>query len=173
VIYIDANQTNTTLADGSAFTTTGPDAYNGDADDQWHAYTGYGNNGSVYTAGEGTEDAPMLKTTISGLADGTYDVFAYFWSDPIEDWGVVGGFEPTDMLYFSKQSSQQAEASQFAHAVDVIDIETAMYRVYIGRTQVIDGASVDVYIDDYDDSFVNAPVLTTYDGVGVAPVISN
>jgi hypothetical protein len=33
--------------------------------------------------------------------------------------------------------------------------------------------SVDVYIDDYDNSFVNAPVLTTYDGVGVAPVISN
>ncbi len=152
---------------------TGPDANPGAADDQWHEYTRYGNAGSVYTADESSEDAPMLKTTISGLAEGTYDVFAYFWSDPSEDWGVIGGFTPSDMLYFSKQSSQQAEASQFNGSVNVIDIEVALYRVYIGRTQVSDGASVDVYIDDYDDSLINGPDLTTYDGVGVAPVISN
>jgi hypothetical protein len=173
VTYVDANETNTTLGDGSVFAATGPDAYYGAADDQWHAYTGYGNGGSIYTAGEDTEDAPMLKTTISGLTDGTYDVFTYFWADPDQDWGVVGGFEPTELLYFSKQSSQQAEASQFANPVYVRDVETAMYRVYIGRVQISDSASVDVYIDDYDNSFVNAPVLTTYDGVGVARVISN
>ncbi len=171
VTYIDANETNTTLANGSAFTPTGPDTSPGVADDQWHEYMTYGNAGSIYTAGEAPEDAPMLKTTISGLADGIYDVFAYFWSDPTEDWGVIGGFAPSDMLYFSKQSSQQAEASQFAGLVDVIDIETALYRVYIGRVQINGGTSVDVYIDDYDDSLVNGPVLTTYDGVGVAPVI--
>jgi hypothetical protein len=171
VTYIDANEINTIEADDSLFTPTGPSDSPGAGDDQWHEYTRYGNAGSVYTAGESPEDAPMLKTTISGLAEGTYDVFAYFWCHPTQDWGVVGGFAPSDMLYFSKQSSQQAEASQFAGPVDVIDIETAMYRVYIGRTQVSDGASVDVYIDDYDESFVYAPVLTTYDGVGVARVI--
>jgi hypothetical protein len=172
VSYIDATKSNTEQSDGSAFTPTGPSGSAGAADNQWHEYTGYGNGGSCYTAGDsGIENAPAIKTTISGLADGTYDVFAFFWCDLDEDWGVVAGFEPADMLYFSKQSSQQAEASQFAHTVDVIDIETAMYRVYIGRTQVSDGASVDVYIDDYDDSFVNAPVLTTYDGVGAARVI--
>jgi hypothetical protein len=172
VSYIDASESNTTESDGSPFTPTGPSGNAGAVDNQWHEYTRYGNGGSCFTAGEsGTENAPVLKTTISGLADGTYDVFAYFWSNPAEDWGLRGGFMPSDMLNFNKQSSQHAEASQFTGTVEVTSYEAILYRVYIGRKNISGGASVDVYIDDYDSTFGNRPTRTTYDGVGVARVI--
>jgi len=174
VTYIDADEINTTESDDSPFTPTGPSGSPGAVDSQWHEYTGYGNAGSCYTAGDsGTEDAPTIKTTITGLADGTYDVFAYFWCDPDEDWGVRGGFTSSDMLCFSKQSSQFAEASQFSGSVTVLGNGVELYRVYIGRKKISGGASVDVYIDDYDGSYnSNPPDHTTYDGVGVASVIT-
>jgi hypothetical protein len=170
--YIDAGTNNTTNADGNAFSPTGPSDYPGGAEGKWHEYTGYGNGGSCYTAGDsGIEDTPALKTTITGLPDGTYDVFAYFWSDPNADWGVRGGFELSDMLNFNKQSSQHAEASQFTGTIKVTSYEAILYRVYIGRRKVSGGAPIVVYIDDYDSSFINGPTRTTYDGVGVARVI--
>jgi hypothetical protein len=171
VDYIDASLSNTTNADGSAFSPTGPSGSPGAIDSRWHEYTGYGNGGSCYTAGDsGTENAPMLKTIISGLADGTYDVFAFFWCDPAADWGVRGGFTSSDLLCFNKQSSQHAEASQFSGSVEVAADAAILYRVYIGRKEVSGGVSVVVYIDDYDSSFTNRPARTTYDGVGVARV---
>jgi hypothetical protein len=171
VTYIDANQSNTTESDDTPFTPTGPSGSPGAGDNQWHEYTEYGNQGSCYTSNESPEDAPMLKTTISGLADGTYDVFAYFWCDPTQDWGVAGGFSTSDILYFNRQSSQHAEASEFSGSVSVTDFDTILYRVYIGRRQVTSGADIDVYIDDHDSSIDNGAERSTYDGVGVALVI--
>jgi hypothetical protein len=172
VSFFDAGTDNTTNADGNAFTPTGPSGSTGAPDNLWHEYTGYGSGGSCYTAGDGgTENAPAIKTTISGLADETYDVFAYFWSHPAKDWGIRGGFTPSGMLNFNKQSSQHAYASQFTGTIEVIDDEAILYRVYIGRRNISGGASIDVYIDDYDTSFGNRPTRTTYDGIGVARVI--
>jgi len=100
-------------------------------------------------------------------------VFAYFWCDPNQDWGVRGGFTSSDMLCFSKQSSQSAEASGFSGSVEVINDTFLMYRVYIGRRQVSGGSAVTVYIDDYDSSYnSNAPTRTTYDGIGIASVLT-
>lgn len=175
VSYIDANPNNTEQTDGSAFTPTGPSGSTGTADNQWHEYTGYGNGGSCYTAGdEGSENAPTLRTAINGLSDGTYDVFAYFWCDPTKDWGVRGGFTSSDLLCFNKQSSQHAETMQFSGSVEVMNDTFLLYRVYIGRRQVSEGSAIFVYIDDYDGSSynVNAPARTTYDGIGIAPVLT-
>ena len=173
VRYIDADGSNTTDANGSPFVPTGPSGSAGTADNKWHEYTVFGNGGSCFTAGDGgTENAPAIKTTISGLPDGTYDLFAYFWSDPNADWGVRGGFtSDANMLNFNKQSSQHAEASQFLGTVEVVADEAILYRAYIGRKEISGGASIDVYIDDYDASFNNEPTHTTYDGVGAAIVI--
>jgi hypothetical protein len=147
--YIDASPSNTTESDGSPFEPTGPSGSAGAADNQWHEYTGYGNGGSCYTAGDsGTENVPAIKTTISGLSYGTYDVFAYFWCDPTQDWGVRGGFIDSDMLCFNKQSSQHAEASGFSGSVEVMYGTFLLYRVYIGRQEVSEGSSIDVYIDN-------------------------
>jgi hypothetical protein len=173
VTYIDATESNTTEADDSAFTPTGPSGTAGTVDNQWHEYTDYGNGGSCYTAGDGgTEDAPAIKTSISDLEDGTYDVFAFFWADPELNWGVRGGFSTFDMLCFSKQSSQSVQASDFSDSVIVENGQYLLYRVYIGRREVTGGTAIDVYIDNYDGSFSGGvPTRATYDGVGVAKVI--
>jgi hypothetical protein len=178
VDYTDANGNNTTDANGAPFSPTGPSGSVGPAsDNKWHEYTVYGNGGSCYTAGDnGTENVPTIKTTVSGLADGTYDVFAYFWCDPNLDWGIRGGFNPSDgnnMLCFFKQSSQFAEASQFSGPVTVTSTGVQLYRVYIGRKAVSGGTPVVVYLDNYDSTYTgNKPARTTYDGVGVASVIT-
>jgi hypothetical protein len=172
--YIDASLSNTTNADGSAFSPTGPSGSAGAADGLWHEYTGYGNGGSCYTAGDGgTENVPTIKTTITGLSDGTYDVFAYFWCDPNQDWGIRGGFtsSASDMLCFNKQSSQFAEASQFSGPITNTGSGVQLYRVYIGRQEVSGGTPIVVYLDNYDSTYsTNAPTRTTYDGIGVAGV---
>jgi hypothetical protein len=171
--YIDANRDNTTNADGSPFSPTGPSGSAGAADGRWHEYTGYGNGGSCFTAGDGgTENVPTIKTTITGLSNGTYDVFAYFWSDPNADWGIRGSFEPNDMLCFNKQSSQFADATQFSGSVTVTGPGVQLYRVYVGRKEVSGGAPIVVYLDNYDSAYSgNVPTRTTYDGVGAALVI--
>jgi hypothetical protein len=169
VSYIDASPSNTTNSDGSAFSPTTTSGYQ---DNKWYEYTGYGNEGSCYMAGDnGIEDVNTIKTTITGLSDGTYDVFAYFWCDPDADWGIRGGFESSDMLCFNKQSSQFADASQFSGSVTVTGPGVQLYRVYIGRKEITGGASIDVYLDNYDSSYSgNVPTRTTYDGMGVAGV---
>jgi hypothetical protein len=174
VYYYDASISNTKNSDDSAFNPTGPSSSAGAADSRWHEYTGYGNGGSCYTAGDsGTENVPTIKTTVTGLADGTYDVFAYFWCDPSEDWGIRGGFTSSELLCFNRQSSQLAETSQFSGPVTVFGNKVRLYRVYIGRKVVSGGGSIVVYLDNYDSTYAtNAPTRTTYDGVGVAPVIT-
>jgi hypothetical protein len=169
VTYIDADSGNTTMFDGSAFV---PSSISGTNDDQWHEYTGYGNAGSCYTANDnGTEDAPLIKTVITGLQDGTYDIFAFFWAKPDEDWRISGGFSESDMLVFRRQSSQHAQAGQFAESVDILGSEAALYRAYIGRKEVVGGSVIDVYIDDVVGSNANGLQRTAYDGIGVASVL--
>lgn len=171
--YFDANISNTTNADGSPFSPTGPSSGAGSVDNRWHEYTGYGNGGSCYTAGDGgTENVPAIRTRITGLADGTYDVFTYFWADPTQDWGIRAGFETSDLLCISRQSSQFAEASGFSNSVETMGNPVLLYRAYIGRKTVTAGSAIDVYLDNYDSAYnSNAPTRTTYDGIGTAKVI--
>ena len=177
VTYHDATTANTTLADGSPLTTTGPATGTGAANDgQWHVATDLGGNGtSTFCANFSsselapTENAPLLKTTLTGLPAGTYEVFAYFLSPPTaDDWRLSAGFSPSGLLNFRRFSSQQAEAAQFAAPVETLwpSQGTALYRGYIGRKIVTAGGSVEVFIDDAASS-------VAYDGIGLAPVLPN
>jgi hypothetical protein len=177
VNYVDANASNTMFASGAALTTTGPSGASGALDGQWHERTGFGNGGSVLTSSEtGTENAPTLKTTIDGAAldDGTYDIFAYFWSDDDEDWRLLGGFDNpsvTPLVDFRRFGSQHAEADQFEsiETVSANSNDLQLYRAYIGRSEVVGGADIEVFIDDWQ-SFTGSAIRTWYDGVGYALV---
>lgn len=83
ITYVDADcSTNTTLADGTAYTPIASTAH----DDEWNLRP-YANGGTILSSNDagGGEDAPMLRTTISGLIPGLpHMVYGYFW-------GVVGG----------------------------------------------------------------------------------
>jgi hypothetical protein len=174
VNYLDATPANTTRSSGAAIGATGPGGSAGAADGLWHARTGFGNGGSVFTSSEsGTENAPQLKTTISGVADGLYDVFAYFWSDDDEDWRLLAGLESSNLIDFRRYGSQHAEADQFAsiETVSANSNDLLLFRAYLGRTEVVGGAAIDVFIDDWQ-SFTGGAIRTWYDGVGYALISS-
>lgn len=90
VTYVDADPTtNTTHADGTPMVTTPtPTATDG----LWCLRTtGASNNGTLLEAnginGLGGEDAPMLKTTATGLIPGLpYRMYAYFWGHGSYTW---------------------------------------------------------------------------------------
>jgi hypothetical protein len=174
VNYVDANTTNTTRSNGAAIGATGPSSSAGANDGLWHERTGVGNGGSVFASKEsGTENAPTLRTTIDGaaLVDGTYDIFAYFWSDSDEDWRIMAGLDSTNLIDFRRYGSQHAEADQFA-SIETVSVDTnelLLYRAYLGRTNVLSGTDIDIFIDDWSTS-VGGAIRTWYDGVGYALV---
>jgi hypothetical protein len=174
VNYVDANTMNTTRSTGAAIGATGPSSSAGANDGLWHERTGVGNSGSVLASREsGTENAPTLRTTIDGaaLVDGAYDIFAYFWSDDDEDWRILAGLESNNLIDFRRYGSQHAEADQF-EAIGTVSANSndlLLYRAYLGRTNVLGGTDIEVFIDDWSTS-VGGAIRTWYDGVGYALV---
>ena len=145
VNYIDANTSNTTRSNGAAIGATGPSGNAGANDGLWHERTGFGNGGSVLASREsGTENAPMLKTTIDGAASRTVRTT----SSPISGatmtrtGGSWAGLESNNLIDFRRYGSQHAEADQFLsiETVSANSNDLLLYRAYLGRTEVVGGA---------------------------------
>ena len=147
--YVDATTGNTTFFDGSPLTFTGPSTSAGAVDGSWHQRTNVGNGGDVFTTDEsGQEDVPTLKTELTGLNDGTYDIFAFFWSDVNQDWQIEAGLSENDLMLFRMRGSQQAEAEHFDAATTVDEGTRSLYRAYLGRADVSGGNPIDVFVND-------------------------
>jgi hypothetical protein len=200
ITYLDATSGgggNTTLADGSTFTpplngTTGDD-------DNWEERTIFGASGNIFeSSGEGagnSEDAPELRTTITGLVAGSpYSVFAYFW-DPAssaEDWNIRAGANsnpggntlyshPDATAELSSTASVLASSQTFAAgAAPTIlaeggrDLNAAPLGAFIAD----ENGEIQVYVDDLGAAgTVNK--RTWYDGLGYelvttsAPIVSS
>jgi hypothetical protein len=168
VQYVDATTSNTTLSDGSPFAPTGPSSSAGVADGNWHQRISLGNGGTVFTADESaTENAPMLRTTISDMLPGEYDIFVFFWADVNQDWRIEAGLSPTEMSVFRMQGAQQAEANQFAATMVLDEGNRSLYRSYIGRVDLSVAGSVQAFINDSTGSGTQS---VWYDGLGYSLV---
>jgi hypothetical protein len=90
ITYVDADpNANTTLADGTALPGLATSAT---ADNQWDL-RGFANGATIFASNDaGGEDAPRIRTTISGLTPGQdYTISAYFWGADNQLWrGRVG-----------------------------------------------------------------------------------
>jgi hypothetical protein len=178
--YVDASHTNTTLASGAAWTTTGPDSNAGPSDNRWHERIGFGNNNSVFTASEGTaENAPMLRTTIALPQKGAYDVWVNFWANPVEDWRIMAALsDSTKIQLFRSNASKQVEAGDHTSSLVLSGTGSVfLYQAYLGRMQSAGlNDSAAVYVDDNAIKLGTASTLsnsnsrTWYDGVSYAPV---
>jgi hypothetical protein len=82
---------------------------------------------------------------LSGLGNGVYDLFAFFWADPNEDVGVEAGLTADQLMAFRRQACQQAEASQFDGPVTLRDGKRTMYRAYVGRAEVRGGQPMRIF----------------------------
>lgn len=169
--YFDADTSNTFRVDGQTWNPTSGTGQ-GANEGRWHLRQQFGNNGSVITSNEpdGTfEDAPLLESIfVNEDGTGTFDVFAYFWSNKNEDWEIYAGLSLDDMDYFQKQSGEHADLNEFMSSVVVASGSgnELLYQVYLGRIFLNDGDNFSVFIDD-------GPGIgsrTWYDGVGLSQV---
>jgi hypothetical protein len=108
-----------------------------------------------------------LKTTVTGLADGNYDLFGFFWADSANDLRVQFGLDAGHMQLYRRNGSQQAEATQFDASATLAGGGLNLYRAYLGRVTVAAGSSVSAIIDDFATS---ATTRAMYDGLGYSLV---
>lgn len=181
MIYEDASQANTTLADGSAFSYTGPDSSAGATDKKWHLRSGYGNNGTVFTSSEtGGEDAPALKTSVKINEPGIYDVWVNFWGNPSADWRIKAGISQNSMQLFRSMACKQAEAGAFNKEGLACSAAGGLilYQAYLGRKELTSAGSIDAFVDDSAIQTGTASTLkgdvcrTWYDGVSYMKAVN-
>lgn len=191
ITYVNATSGvsgNTALAAGGTFSpplngTTGNDQ-------NWEERTTFGSSGNIFESnGEvGTENAPRLVTTISGLADGTYDIYAYFWSpgpgDANQQWMLRAGLANLggDLTLYSRDTTgittpvtpdvvvpQVTSTAGFTVAPTTIsESGRNLWQASLGQATVSGGTgTISVFVDDYaNPGTVNN--RTWYDGVGYA-----
>jgi hypothetical protein len=165
-------------------------------DGRWNFRDAQGHLGIFESPNTGTgtveEDAPELKTTATGLANGTYDVFVFFRSEndgtPADDWRVRAGFtsNPGANPLYGRTTAGGATAGSLALPPAITALEFTpgtqpnedspqlLFYANIGQFTVTDG-TLSVFIDDLPSVNPNRLALRTwYEGIGYgveAPVL--
>lgn len=200
VTYVDATMANTNNAAGGPDSTwldgndgsTGGTVANGLAanDGLWRYRAGFGSNGIFEATGSTAtaENAVPIVTTLSGLADGTYDIYVFFRGSPVsaENYNIKAGLTPSlgDSNIFRQSntrgltlgtlgidSADLTFASGAAPSTANGDNRVLLYGI-VGQAVVSGGNDVEIYIDDLPAlGFAGAAgfesnVRTWYDGVG-------
>jgi hypothetical protein len=184
ITYVDATcgeAGNTKLAAGGVFN---PTTENSGSDNLWRFRTGVANPagaGTAYEAGglygdaNNPEDCPRLVTTVSGLPEGTYKVYVYFWSDD-GGWRIRAGLNGKDAqlpLFYSRQlpidaapigkpAAVTAKAEDFEAAPLLIEANRKLWQAYLGEVK---GTTITVFVDD-DPGHRSHNLRTWYDGIG-------
>lgn len=187
ITYVDANdgnKGNTRLAAGGVFA---PTTENSGSDFLWRLRTGLANSGTVYEAGgtfsdpptANTEDCPRLATTVSGLPEGTYKVYVYFWSDG-SNWRIRADLKGKDAqlpLFYSgavdgeaapigASAAAPAKAEDFKAAPLLSEGNRTLWQAYLGEVK---GTTITVFVDD-DPAHKTHSCRTWYDGIGYQAV---
>lgn len=186
-LYLDATSGalgNTTLANGNTFTPP----LNGvtGTDNNWEQRTVLGSSGNIFESGgeNVTENAPELRTLITGLTPGgAYSVYVNFW-DPtsnVEDWSVRAGFtaNPGANTLFSAADATGDLGSTASVLANTLTYSTAptifaesgraLLAGLIGTTIANGSGEIAVYVDDLPTS-LNVNRRTWYDGVSFTQV---
>lgn len=183
--YLDATSGaggNTTLSDGSLFEpplngTTG-------ADNRWEQRTSFASGGTVYeSGGEAAEDAPELRTTITGLTPGgSYTVYAHFWdgSGTGPNWTLRAGFtsDAGNHVIFANPDAAATLGAVEAAPASSLDYATAptvftegdrtMFAGRVGTTTADASGEIQVFLDDLPST--NGPNLRSwFDGLSHEP----
>lgn len=185
ITYVDAVEGaagNTFATGGSLANTTW--IATSSKEDQWFKRTDYGNGGDIYQASHNVDngdDMPELTTQITGLADGTYNIWVFFWdsNNAGQSWTIDAGLTSGDLTLY--------DAGEVAAGIDGVPASTLMFLntvattesggaltlwgAYLGQAAVSGGSAVNVFIHNtIGNTGVNR---TWYDGVGyslVSPV---
>lgn len=170
--YVDATDDsagNTTLSDGSpliASDSTGGTTW------RQRDNAAFGSSATVF---EGVEPSPEIKTSVTGLVDGIYDVYVHFW-DPqstVEDWNVSAGFSSGNLTLFSREGASELAGSTASVLANTLtyDVPPTVFGPFSGRENLagylgqanVVGGTLAVFIDDLGTTDVN--LRTWYDGI--------
>ncbi|WP_338684955.1 alpha/beta hydrolase [Haloferula helveola] len=192
ITYVDAVEG----AAGNTFATGGTpvdtswinsDGGTGTDEDQWRVRTGVEGNGdtifqAIHNLGDG-DDMPELTTRITGLSDGAYDIWAFYWDQidsDTQNWvvstglasGSLGSFSsPDEPAVAGATSDGVYNASTLSFTTSVQTVAGGglrnLFGVYLGKVAVTGGAGVvEVFIDNLPGG--GSSNRTWYDGVGYA-----
>jgi len=181
IVYVDAAEgaSGNTFATGGALADTGwlnPDRGADSDDGQWKKRA-FANGGTIFQsrterAGKQSE----LTTHISGLADGWYNIWVFFWDASSSDqsvspnqWNISTGLASGSLNTYSfdglgdKATLVAASTLSFAAVPMVKDGDRIMYGVNIGQATVSGGSAIKVFINGLH---TGSDDRTWYDGVG-------
>jgi hypothetical protein len=153
------------------------------ADNNWEQRTVLGSGGNIFeSGGEAAENAPELRTTISGLVPGANcAAYVFFWdaNGTTENWSIRAGFSSAagaNPLYSAADASGTlgATASALASSLNYVTAPTlfveanrVLLAASLGVTTANPSGQIHVYLDD-KPSTIGANNRTWMDGVGWA-----
>lgn len=126
-----------------------------------------------------TDTLPEITTEITGLADGTYNVWVFFWEQTVsntQNWVIDAGLTVGSTATYSSPDGAivgtdsttpvNADTLTFTNTVSVLGAggNQGMYGVNLGQVTVAGGSDINVYIDKVFGAGSNN--RTIYDGVG-------
>lgn len=193
ITYVDAvegSQGNTSLTGSTLADTSwvGPDSANGN-NTQWNKRLAVeGNGGTLFQGSITTNTLPELNTRITGLADGTYAIWVFYWDQVIDDaqnWILAAGLAPGSLTTFSSPGEPAVAGATTAGVTNAAELTFSnsvsvqagwngsvflrnLFGVNLGRVTVSGGTPVSVYIDNSNTGGSNRRAW--YDGVGYQPV---
>lgn len=185
ITYVDASHGaagNTYATGGSPANTGWLDATTNAAStlaDQWVLRTPLGTNGGVYQALHSGTQIPELTTRVSGLADGDYNVWVFFWDGPNSNtWTISAGLTSGALSTYSFDGpgntalSVAASTLAFTNPPPLLTEDPRiLYGVNLGQTTVAGGSPIAVYVNNLAGGGSNT--RTWYDGVGYEPASGN
>lgn len=140
------------------------------------------NGGDVIQAAVTTGNSNTLgeiTTQVTGLADGNYDVWVFFWEQIVsgsENWVIDAGISSGAQSSYSSSAGPVAGSNStipvnantltFANAPSVVAAggNQNMFAVNLGQVAVAGGSNIEVYVDKlFGNGTSNR---TIYDGVG-------
>ena len=195
VTYVDASAGNTTRWDGQPFIPAAEG--NTTIDHNWET-RGLGNNGNVFESNaDGPEDAPLLVTTLTGLAPNTlYVLYACFWDAATGNWRIKASarysdihdngtpanatddFLPTSPLtHFAADNNDGATATDAPPAPTNTFVSNPLFtegdrtlmQAPLGTATSDGNGNLTIYIDDLAN--VDQSKRIWFDGVGYKPAI--
>ncbi|MCA9237373.1 MAG: hypothetical protein KDA44_17990, partial [Planctomycetales bacterium] len=169
--YVDATWGvggNTTLADGSTLTpTTNPN---------WQERTGLGNLGNVLQGGSDTpnpNEAPVIKTTLSGLTPGqSYTVYTNFWDATGSSWRILTGTAENSLTLYASPDDAVAGATNGVDADTLTyaapqplteEGNRSLWGAALGSVVANGSGQIVVYVDDTGTT--DGDDRTWYDGL--------
>ncbi len=193
ITYIDAAEGgggNTFATGGSLDITTwvGPDSSDTSAT-QWNKRgAAYEVNDDTVFQGSTTTTLPELTTQITGLADGTYNIWAFYWDQVDSDsqnWVLSAGLNSGSLTTFSSPGEPAVGGATTvgvtnAASLDFTNSPTVegglsgsiyvrnLFGINLGEVEVSGGSVVNVYIDNNITTGGNNRAW--YDGVGYQSV---